>query len=426
MGDKDSSNFKWITVGVSLSILALSATIQYSFSVFFVALLKEFGWSRSMTAGAYSLFMILHGLISPFAGSLVDRFGPRRVFLSGSLFLGTAFALCSLTRSWWQLYLFFSVLTSMGVTATGWVPNMTVIQNSFQEKRGLAMGIVSCGTGVAILVGVPSVQHLINWVGWRKAYLVMAVFIPVSIIFMVMIFMRNRPRIAPSGHMKERVIPTVSRDPAMVDTDWISRTWTLRHVISTRQFWLVGTCMFFNSIVSQSILTHQVAFWVDGGLDILFASYIVGMIGVVSIGGKMLWGTLSDKIGREVTYTLVIACGVCGMLSLIVFTFLASPSIPFLYVLFFGLGYAGTAVLPPLVTADFFAGRTYGKIFGVIFVFTGIGGALGAWLAGFVYDHMRSYVPFLFFAIACAIIACLAVWIAAPRKVRAVPGKRME
>ena len=87
---------------------------------------------------------------------------------------------------------------------------------------------------------------------------------------------------------------------------------------------------------------------------------------------------------------------------------------------------SGTAVLPPLVTADFFAGRTYGKIFGVIFVFTGIGGALGAWLAGFVYDHMRSYVPFLIFAIACAILACLAVWIAAPRKVRAVPGKRME
>ena len=226
--------------------------------------------------------------------------------------------------------------------------------------------------------------------------------------------------------MKERVIPTVSSDPTMVDTEWISRSWTLRHAISTRQFWLVGMCMFFGAIVSQSILTHQVAFWVDEGLDILFASYIVGMTGFVSIGGKMLWGTLSDKIGREVTYTLVIACGVCGMLSLIVFTFLASPSIPFLYALFFGLGYAGTASLPPLVTADFFAGRTYGKIFGVIFIFTGIGGAFGVWLAGFFYDHMRSYVPFLIFAIACAILACLAVWIAAPRKVRAVPGKRME
>ena len=426
MKDEGYFNSRWIIVGVSFTTLALSYTVLYSFSIFFVALLKEFGWSRSITAGAFSFFLILHGLIGPFVGSLMDRFGSRRVFLAGSLLLGTGLALCSLIRSWWQCYLFFGVITSMGVAATGWVPNTTVIQHCFKEKRGLAMGIISSGIGVGILVCIPSIQHLINRVGWRMAYLIMALFIPLSIICMVMIFLRNRPQTALSDHTEKGMIHTLKEDSTVVDGEWASRSWTLRQAISTKQFWVFGTCFFFTSIVSQSILTHQVAFWVDEGLEVLFASYVVGMTGIVSIAGKIFWGTLSDKIGREVTYTLVIACSICGMLCLIAFTILASPSLPFFYAIFFGLGYAGTASLPPLIIADYFEGRAYGRIFGAILVFNGIGGAFGAWVAGFLYDQMRSYVPFLIMMIACALFACLFVWIAAPRKVRIVPGKRME
>jgi Na+/melibiose symporter-like transporter len=85
MEDKGSFNYRWIIVGVSFITLGLTTTIMHSFSIFFVALLKEFRWSRSITAGAFSLFYILHGVIGPFAGSTVDRFGPIRVFVLGSL-----------------------------------------------------------------------------------------------------------------------------------------------------------------------------------------------------------------------------------------------------------------------------------------------------------------------------------------------------
>ena len=134
---------RWIIVGVSFTTLGLTYTIQYSFSVFFVALLKEFGWSRSLTAGAFSLFWILHGVIGPFVGNLVDRWGARWVFLLGSFLLGAALVFCSWIQSPWQLYLFFSVIAAVGVGSTGWVPNTTVIQNWFEERRGLAMGIES-------------------------------------------------------------------------------------------------------------------------------------------------------------------------------------------------------------------------------------------------------------------------------------------
>jgi MFS family permease len=85
MEDRGSYNYRWIIVGVTFLTLGLTTTIMYSFSIFFVALLKEFRWSRSITAGAYSLFFILYGVIGPFAGNTVDRLGPRRVFVLGSL-----------------------------------------------------------------------------------------------------------------------------------------------------------------------------------------------------------------------------------------------------------------------------------------------------------------------------------------------------
>ena len=285
------------------------------------------------------------------------------------------------------------------------------------------MGIISSGVGIGIFVGVPSIQHLINRAGWRMTYVVMALFIPLSIVFMAILFLKKRPGTISSNSLEEEIVPSVIGGSLAVDDQWASRSWTLRQAVFTKPFCALSMCFFFSGSITQSILAHHVAFFVDQGLEALFASYIVGITGIVSILGKILWGTLSDRIGREVTYTLVIFCSTCGMIFLIAFTILSSPCLPFLYAVFFGMGYAGMASLPPLITADFFGGRAYGRIFGTLFILNGIGGAFGAWFAGFLYDQVRSYLPFFVIMIVCGLLACLVLWIAAPRKIRRVPGK---
>ena len=425
MEDKGSPNYRWIIVGVTSITLALTSTIFHSFSIFFVALRKEFLWSRSITAGAFSLFYILYGVIGPFAGSTVDRFGPRWVFVLGSLLWGLGLALCSLIHSWWQFYIFFGVIAAIGAGLTGWVPNTTVIQNWFKEKRGLAIGILSSGVGIGVFVCIPSIQYLINGIGWRMAYRVMAFFVPLVIITMTIIFLKKPPRITSSTPAEQKAYYTMIRNPLIVDLKWASRSWTLRQAIFTKQFWTLSVCFFFTNLITHSILTHHVAFFVDKGLETLFVSYIVGMIGIVSIGGKILWGTLSDRIGREVTYTLVMVCSICGILLLITFPILSSPYIPYFFAIFFGMGYAGTVVLPPLITADFFEGGAYGSIFGTIYILNSVGGAFGAWFAGFLHDYVGNYIPFFIIVIVSALFACFNIWIAAPRKIRIVPGKKV-
>jgi len=237
----------------------------------------------------------------------------------------------------------------------------------------------------------------------------------------------KRPPLPPpskSPEAERQLFCPVVKDLPVIDEKWASGSWTVRQAMSTKPFLHLTLTLFSGTFATQAILTHQVAFFIDQGLDNLFASYIVGMIGLVSIGTKIFWGVLSDKIGREITYTLGILCGVFGMVLLVLFQFLSSSSwLSYSYAFLFGAGYAVTTTLPPIIAADFFEGRSFGSVFGAMMIFNGIGGALGTWLAGFVYDHTNTYLFVFLLMIGCYLFACLNVWWAAPRRGRIAPGK---
>jgi MFS family permease len=414
---KPHSNFAWSIVWVSFTTLALTYAVWYSFSIFFVSLLKEFYWNRAIASGAFSIFVIFHGISGLLAGSMVNRHGPRIGLLLGSLFLGGGLILCSFTQTWWQFYIFFGVLAAAGVGATGWVPNTTIIQNVFKAKRGLAMGIISSGIGVGILVCVPLFQFLIIRLGWRKTYQIMAFFIPLIICAMATLFLKKPPR---PSFLQDTEAPPPSREikNSLPVAKSVEMSWTFRQAMTTKQFWLLGLSFFLGAFAVHSILTHHVAFLIDQGVEKLTASSIVGILGIVSVGGKIFWGVLSDRIGRENTYTAGIICLTLGISFLILYDISPRFFLPYSYAFFFGMGYAATATLSPLIAADFFSGHAYGSIFGTLFILNGIGGALGAWFAGFLYDRIGSYIPSFIIMIVFSLLGCLSIWWAAPRKIR--------
>ena len=253
MKEKSAIHFGWFIVGFSFITLALVYGIWYSFSVFFVALLKEFGWSRSIGAGAFSLFIIISAIIGPFVGNMVSSAKPRRVILGGAMILGVGLALCSLTQTWWQFYIFFSLITAVGLGATGWVPHTTIIQQWFKGKRGLATGIISAGIGIGILVCVPSAQYLIIRLGWRMAYQIMAIFIPLVVISLTILFLKKPPQTA-SHQIEVGISVKTIKDPLVVNEGWASQSWTVQKAIATRPFWLLTLSFFLGSfIIHQSL-----------------------------------------------------------------------------------------------------------------------------------------------------------------------------
>jgi len=158
----------WLTLGITFGLM-------FSFSVFLVPLLEEFGWSRGLAAGAFSLSAVVQGLLSPAIGTLVDRFGPRRLILCGAVALGLSAVLGSRITELWHLYFVTGVLTAVGVTAVGWVPSAALVAQWFAQRQATMMGLAFSGMGVGVLTVGPLAQWLISTHGWRDAYLFLGI-----------------------------------------------------------------------------------------------------------------------------------------------------------------------------------------------------------------------------------------------------------
>jgi MFS family permease len=156
-------------------ILAVSYGLFFSFSIFFVALLEEFQWSRALTAGAFSISTVVQGLLAPAAGVAVDRLGPRRVIVVGTVLLASSSLLAATIREPWQLYLYTGVLGAAGVVAVGWVPTGVLLSRWVVERRGRMTGVAFSGMGVGVFLFGPLTQALIATLGWRLASAVLGV-----------------------------------------------------------------------------------------------------------------------------------------------------------------------------------------------------------------------------------------------------------
>ena len=185
--------YGWVIVVVSFITLSLALGVRYSYSVFFVALVGEYGWSRAETAGAFSLAMVVHALFAPVTGVLIDRFGPRKLFPLGAIFLAVGLIASSRITTLGHLYVFFGVAVAIGVNTLSYAPHMSLVPTWFVQKRGFASGLVSSSLGIGTLIIVPLAERLIHMVGWRSTFLLFAGMIFCIVFPMTALFQRRSP-----------------------------------------------------------------------------------------------------------------------------------------------------------------------------------------------------------------------------------------
>lgn len=421
--------YGWFIVGGSVASLALAYSVMYSFSVFYVPLLEEFQWGRGDAAGVYSLFMVVNGIGALGAGALSDRFGPGRVIAGGGALLALGLLSCSRLTALWQFYLSYGVLVGLGVSIAGWTACVTMVNRWFSTRLGLALGIASAGIGVGIMVVVPLVQYLISTFGWRAAFVWLAGIVFLGLLPVGLLVLRGRPAdlgqqldgVGVAAHIPARTgKPRSRREIEVVDPEWTGREWTIGMAARTARCWLLSGVKLLGGIATQMIFVHQVVFLVDAGYDRMLAASTVGLIGLLSVAAKVLWGWAADNIGRELTYTLGCAAMVLAVGLLWLAKVAPSTGMLYLYAGVFALGYGVSAPLWPIITSDLFAGRSFGSIYGFITVFNGFGSALGAWLGGYMFDVTGSYAIAFGVAVAGKAASAGVLWIVAPRKVRRV------
>lgn len=414
MGADHSFRAGAIIVATLFCTLGLLYGIWYSYSVFLVALIEHFGWSRALTAGAMSVFILVHGSFGPVAGRLVERFGPRRLMLGGSLLVATGLTLTAHVETWWQLYLALGVVTAIGLGGCGWVASVILTEKWFPTRMGTALGIVTAGIGVGIFGVVPLANWLIEQFDWRLAYLVLAGLV-LLIVTPAALWIVREPPAAP-----------VARNADGQPQPPPAQYWTVRSALRSRAFRFAVLAFFLGGSLSQMLLMHQFAFMVDHGVAKTAGSLIAGVIGVTSIPGKIIWGTLSDRVGRELTYTLGLGCIFLAVLCLAAVGSVPGLMLPLAFAVLLGIGYAANAPIIPAAARDLFAGPKFPSIFGTLSMFAALGGATGSWLGGALHDLAGNHWPMLGVAATLSLCAPVMLWLAAPRRPQPPPVATTE
>ena len=414
--------YGWVVVAVGFVTLGVAFAIWYSFSVFFLALIKEFGWGRAAVSSIFSIFIISQAVGGVLAGYLQDRFGPRVVIPSGAVILALSLVVTSQAQSLWHFYISYGVFAGASISLLAFASHSAFIPQWFERKRGLAMGIAMSGVGVGMLFLIPLVEKAITTYGWRATYLYLAAVPLFFVCPLNLIFSRHRPEdlnLRPDGDDPEA---NHKRSPAtmimkVVDIDWVQKDWSLKRTLRTKRFWCMAAVFFFASYTIQGILLHAVAAMVDAGLSRTTAVYYFGLLGICGSGGKVLFGYLSDILGRERIYSLAGMVLAVGIFCLIGLNLMQGP-LPLLFAILFGTGYGAAPPLIPSITADFFLGSSFGLIFSLICVGGGVGGSLGPFISGLLYDISGAYSISFTLCFISLFLSCLFIWIAGPRKVR--------
>ena len=408
--------YGWVITGLSALANTLAWSVRSTFALFYVALLQEFGWGRAETALGYSLSWLLLLLFSPLAGRLNDRFGPQVLVPVGGLLLAAGLALTGRAQALWQYYLAFGVFVAAGIACI-MMPAAAVISQWFVRSRGAAMGIISAGSSLSAFIFYPLNAWLITSFGWRHALDVFGLIILLGVGPLGALLYRRHP--ADVG-----AVPYGIQSPARESqrhprpTTTPTRDLTLAAAFRTYQLWAVFAMWGLGVIGYQIMTTHQVAHAVGQGFSPRTIAWAFGLSGIFTAVGNLIGGVLSDRWGREWVFSLGSGIGVLGIWC---FRALTGPDDLMLLLIYTvsGLGFGMRISLLTAIPADLFAGRHFGAILGFTNGGGGLGGFIGPFLAGYLFDSTGDY--HLAFAVsALAIIgSAVAVWVAGPRKARA-------
>lgn len=416
--------YGWVIVGVAFITMAIAVNARTSYSLLFPAILADFQWDRSVTAGVFSIGFVASGFFTPVVGMMMDRWGPRIVIPLGALLVIAGFLGATVATGPLGIYVTLGVLVVSGSIAMSYISHSMFLPHWFIKRRGLAIGIAFSGVGVGSITLLPWFQNIIISEGWRQACLVIAASL-VVIIPLAAYFQRQFPSdlgLQPDG--LDSSIATTNKPPdPVVDRDWADTDWTLGLAVRTSRFWWIFLGYFSALYVWYAVLVHQTIYLIESGFEGATAATALGLVALFGIAGQIGIGAISDHIGREWAWTISLVGYAACFVALLGLATTPSLLLLYLMVALQGLLGFGLASIYGAISAEIFAGRRFATIFAV----TGLGGNMGAgagpWLTGYIFDVTGSYQSAFLLCIAMAGVSILSIWKAAPRKVRLVAGQ---
>ncbi|HEX3177212.1 MAG TPA: MFS transporter [Methylomirabilota bacterium] len=367
--------YGWRIVAGAFLVLFTAYGAQYSFGVFFAALIDEFHWSRAGLAGVFTLYAFAYSVFGFPAGRLTDRWGPRTVITAGGIFIAVALCgMASVTRLW-QPYVLYGVVAALGM-GTAYVPCNSTVVKWFARRRGLAVGLASSGGSVGTFALPPVAQWLVGAAGWRTAYLVFGVVVLVTLTVVARVMRRDPESMG------------LHPDGEPPPPHGVASGMSLGGAMRTAAFWLLAAAFAATWLPVFIPLVHLVSLARDLGHAPATGAWLVSALGAGAVAGRMIMGPVSDRVGRKPA--LIVAMGLQA-LAFAAFATAHGMGALFGAALLFGYSYGGVSALFPALVGDIFGRASAGAIVGCLFAVAGSMAAWGPLIAGAVYDVTRSY-----------------------------------
>jgi MFS family permease len=293
---------------------------------------------------------------------------------AGSLLGAICLAGLSRISQPWQLYLLWAGGLGLAMALTLYNVSFTVVANFFHRRRGAALALLTLIGGLASPIYIPLAGWLVDRLGWREALVVLAATVVLVALPIHALVIRRRPEdigLAPDG-------ASTAAEPHGA---------YLREALAGRVFWLLTLAALATALAYGLVLEHGVAMLIARGYSDVAAASLIGLTGVASLPGRLVFNLLSDRLGPQGLLALCTAAQGAGVLLL-----LASPA-PFVFgfVAVYGLAFGAISPLRASVMAEHFGRVAYGSITGVQNLVTAVSSAAGALLGGYLFDAFGNY-----------------------------------
>jgi MFS family permease len=361
-----------VTYGVSVPLAA--------YGVFLPVLAEHFGWTRGAVSAALSLNLLVGGIAGFAVGTLADRHGPRVLLAATMALAGAGFALVAAVSALWQLYLLVGLVAGVG-TSSFYVLGTATVTHWFEERRGLALALVLIGFNLGYITGGPAAAWLITRLGWRVAYYVLGS--GCGLVTTVAALFVRLPRHGERDALR-RPRPAGTPGAARGDAHGI----TLRESLTDPRQWALNVSWLLVGGIAIMISVHAVPFARDQGVSLTGASLSLTAYGIGSAIGRLLGGTLSDRVGARRTIAAAFVLQIAALVGLL---WVPSRAALLLSLVAFGAGFAASDTVVAQVVPQVFGLRALGAIMGILTLGWRCGAAIGPALAGFVYDLTGSY-----------------------------------
>lgn len=393
--------YGWNVIGVALLFQAFTVGIViYSFALLVPPWMEEFAVSRTEIMMANMIVVLGITLLSPFVGRALDSQSIRAIVTLGLLILAAGLAALSFANNFWLLVIGFGVVGALAMALASTLAAQTLAAKWFRANLGLAMGLMPVGGSIGGFAIPPIVAYLVHAFGWRPTFLILSLVILVVGLPLVWLIVGNSPE--DKGVEPEPAKPSSEPDEAQE----IFPDWTLKLILTNRNYWITAIAFGFPFFVLNGIAANFVLYAQDIGITPQSAAFLISILSIVTIIGKIFFGAMADRVDHRLLHYLGLAC-----FALAVFLMIGTPSYGLMVLVASLIGFAGGGIIPMMgaVIGSRFGSAAFGRVMGIVY-FALIFNAFSSPIAGAIRDRFGSYDVFFQGALVLMAISAIVIF----------------